>query len=94
MVDEFKKHKTLGELILIDRVTDMTSACGVVEEVHTEETGLYEGRIDRNVRAAIKGQKAIIVPFAAQEISLSRWRRSSASMDVTHTCTLQISARM
>ena len=46
VVDEFKKHKTLGELILIDRVTDMTSACGVVEEVHTEETGLYEGRID------------------------------------------------
>lgn len=27
VVDEFKKHKTLGELILIDRVTDMTSAC-------------------------------------------------------------------
>ena len=69
VVDEFKKHKTLGELILIDRVTDMTSACGVVEEVHTEETGLYEGRIDRNVRAAIKGQKAIIVPFAAGNVT-------------------------
>ena len=69
VVDEFKKHKTLGELILIDRVTDMTSACGVVEEVHTEETGLYEGRIDRNVRAAIKGQKAVIVPFAAGNVT-------------------------
>ena len=30
-VDEFKKRKTLGELILIDRVSHMTSACGVVE---------------------------------------------------------------
>ena len=69
VVDEFKKHKTLGELILIDRVTDMTSACGVVEEVHTEETGLYEGRVDRNVRAAIKGQKAVIVPFAAGNVT-------------------------
>jgi sulfate adenylyltransferase subunit 1 len=29
--DQFEFHKTLGELILIDRVTDMTSACGVVE---------------------------------------------------------------
>lgn len=31
--DKFSAHKTLGELILIDRVTNMTSACGVVEEV-------------------------------------------------------------
>lgn len=31
VVDEFKKHKTMGELILIDRVSHMTSACGVVE---------------------------------------------------------------
>lgn len=30
-VDEFKKHKTMCELILIDRVSHMTSACGVVE---------------------------------------------------------------
>ena len=32
VVDKFDNHKTLGELILIDRVTKMTSACGVVEE--------------------------------------------------------------
>nr|WP_294669438.1 GTP-binding protein [uncultured Ruminococcus sp.] len=32
VVDKFDNHKTLGELILIDRVTNMTSACGVVEE--------------------------------------------------------------
>ncbi len=31
--DLFSNHKTLGEFILIDRVTNMTSACGVVEEV-------------------------------------------------------------
>lgn len=31
--DRFKSHKTLGELILIDRVTNMTSACGVVESL-------------------------------------------------------------
>lgn len=33
VVDLFSKHKTLGELILIDRVTNMTSVCGVVEAV-------------------------------------------------------------
>ena len=32
VIDEFKKHKTLGELILIDRISNMTSACGVVED--------------------------------------------------------------
>lgn len=30
-VDEFRRHKTMGELIFIDRVSHMTSACGVVE---------------------------------------------------------------
>ncbi|ABX42202.1 sulfate adenylyltransferase subunit 1 [Lachnoclostridium phytofermentans] len=37
VVDEFKKNKTLGELILIDRVSHMTSACGVVEYVEIGE---------------------------------------------------------
>ena len=35
--DKFENHKTLGELILIDRVTNMTSACGVVENVSEKE---------------------------------------------------------
>ena len=30
-LDAFSHHKTLGELIVIDRVSNMTSACGVVE---------------------------------------------------------------
>ena len=32
VIDEFAKHKTLGELILIDRISNMTSACGVVTD--------------------------------------------------------------
>lgn len=38
-VDEFKCHKTLGEFILIDRVSNMTSACGVVEKVSERAGG-------------------------------------------------------
>lgn len=41
-VDLFKNHKTLGELILIDRVTHMTSACGVVEELLSESKAKSE----------------------------------------------------
>ena len=72
VVDEFKNHKTLGEFILIDRVTNMTSACGVVQQVNTEETGLYEGRVDRHVRAAIKGQTAITGEFVQGENGVNR----------------------
>lgn len=36
-MDRFYEHKTLGELILIDRITNMTSACGVVENVFNNE---------------------------------------------------------
>jgi sulfate adenylyltransferase subunit 1 len=37
VLDEFTKHKTLGELILIDRVTNMTSACGVIADSTVDE---------------------------------------------------------
>ena len=37
VVDKFDAHKTLGELILIDRITNMTSACGVIEEVKNND---------------------------------------------------------
>lgn len=41
--DKFSEHKALGELILIDRVTNMTSACGVVRSL-AEKGG---GKTDR-----------------------------------------------
>lgn len=61
VVDTFNKHKTLGELILIDRITNMTSACGVVNQVYKEEAGLSSTVIDREVRSNWKGQRAITV---------------------------------
>ena len=50
----------------------MTSACGVVESIDIEETGVYEGRIDRNARAALKGQKAVTVVFDSRQRDVSR----------------------
>lgn len=37
VVDKFDSHKALGELILIDRITNMTSACGVIEDVYNND---------------------------------------------------------
>lgn len=52
-VDAFKAHKTLGEFILIDRVSHMTSACGIVndrldkgEQLYTFVNGNYKARGD------------------------------------------------
>lgn len=43
-IDTFRSHKALGELLLIDRVTNMTSACGVVEAIVRQED------VERSVR--------------------------------------------
>ena len=37
VLDEFDDHKALGELILIDRITNMTSACGVIKNSEVDE---------------------------------------------------------
>lgn len=47
VVDQFHNHKTLGELILIDRISNMTSACGVIESMKVngetkEEQAVFE----------------------------------------------------
>ena len=63
VADEFKDHKTLGELILIDRVTNMTSACGVVTELHADEDGLEEKKVNKKLRSALNGQSAVTVEF-------------------------------
>ena len=52
VADTFAAHKTLGELILIDRVTNMTSACGVVTELHADEDGLEEKKVNKKLRSA------------------------------------------
>ena len=63
VADTFAAHKILGELILIDRVTNMTSACGVVTELHADEDGLEEKKVNKKLRSALNGQSAVTVEF-------------------------------
>ena len=63
VADTFAAHKTLGELILIDRVTNMTSDCGVVTELHADEDGLEEKKVNKKLRSALNGQSAVTVEF-------------------------------
>lgn len=65
-IDRFNRHKASGELILIDRVTFMTSACGVVE--HYSRGGIItENRISPKTRSAAMGQKAITIIFRKED---------------------------
>jgi len=56
--DEFKNHKELGSFILIDRITNMTSACGVIEHALRRDDNLTWHNMDitRELRANQKGQ--------------------------------------
>ena len=65
VVDLFEKHKTLGELILIDRVTNMTSACGVVTKILADAEDSSDHVIDREARSNFKGQRALTMEFVA-----------------------------
>ena len=58
------------ELILIDRVTNMTSACGVVTEV--KEDGQEAGKKADQLRAVIKGQRAATIPFDLADDNITR----------------------
>ena len=63
--DTFKKHKDLGCFILIDRVTNMTSACGVVEHSLRRSENLTWQKLDitREIRAQKMGQKPVTIWF-------------------------------
>ncbi len=61
--DEFKNHKELGGFILIDRITNMTSACGVVEHSLRRDDNLTWHNMDitRKLRAEQKAQKPVTI---------------------------------
>lgn len=63
VADEFKNHKVQGELILIDRITNMTSACGVITAVHSNDGKVHVTNVDSQKRAIQKGQSAKVFEF-------------------------------
>lgn len=67
VIDVFKKHRTLGELILIDRVSNMTSACGVVTQLYKSDNANTVTEIDRETRSQWKSQRAITVELPLSE---------------------------
>ncbi len=71
VVDDFAKHRTMGEFIFIDRITNMTSACGVVTGV-LEENGLSDRKVTRETRSALKGQTPVTVAFPVGQNGITK----------------------
>lgn len=67
--DIFSSHKTLGELILIDRVTNMTSACGVVENL--SEKGGSSGSKASFIFEGLEARGDIFEEFYYDDASLN-----------------------
>lgn len=63
--DTFERHKALGCFILIDRVTNMTSACGVIRHsLRRSENLVWQKQdITREIRAGKMGQKPLTLWF-------------------------------
>lgn len=63
--DTFARHKGVGSFILIDRITNMTSACGIIEHSLRRSENIVWQKLDitREIRAAKMEQKPLTLWF-------------------------------
>ena len=63
--DVFSSHRTMGEFIMIDRISNMTSACGVIEHPLRRADNLtwQQTDIDRTIRSTKMNQKPVTLWF-------------------------------
>ena len=92
--DTFEKHRTMGEFILIDRITTMTSACGTVLHPlrRSENLTWQELDITRDMRAASLNQKPKTLWFTglsgAGKSTLANAVEKNLSLQGKHTMLL------
>ena len=70
VADTFENHRTLGELILIDRVTNRTSACGVITAAEESAQGGVR-RLNEYLRLTLKGQHPVAAVFLKEKDAVS-----------------------
>ena len=70
VLDTFSRHRTQGELILIDRISNMTAACGVVREIPDVNEKRHFAA-NQQMRSALNWQAPLAVAFEPQRDGLS-----------------------
>ncbi len=85
--DTFKRHRELGSFILIDRVTNMTSACGVIEHSLRRSDNVTWQKLDitREFRAKRLGQRPVTLWFTG----LSGAGKSALANEIEKALTVQ-----
>ena len=65
VADTFTNHRALGELILIDRVSFHTAACGVIETVaeSSSESRIGDKTVNEYLRISLKSQNPVTALF-------------------------------
>ncbi|RKM57873.1 adenylyl-sulfate kinase [Butyrivibrio sp. CB08] len=63
--DKFASHRVMGEFIMIDRISNMTSACGVIDHSLRRSDNLtwQKTDLDREIRSAKMNQKPMTLWF-------------------------------
>lgn len=61
----FASYRTMGELILIDRISNMTSACGVIRSLGDKKKVRHHA--DRESRSALNWQTPAVIEFDPEE---------------------------
>lgn len=84
--DKFENHKAVGSYILIDRVTNMTSACGIINHSLRRSENLVWQKMDitRDLRAEKLGQKPMTLWFTG----LSGAGKSSLANEIEKILTI------
>lgn len=70
VLDTFDHHRTQGELILIDRISNMTSACGVVREI-PDGAEKRHFAANQQMRSALNWQAPLAVAFEPAKDGIS-----------------------
>ncbi len=65
VLDQFSRHRTLGELLIVDRVSNATSACGVIERAE-----VARNRQLRTVTPAMRAAQKKQTPYVVRTASL------------------------
>ena len=92
--DKFSEHRAMGRFIMIDRISNMTSACGVVMKpnLRSEQLFYQELDINRSIRAENLGQTPATLWFTglsgAGKSTLANLLEKKLSVEGKHTMLL------
>jgi sulfate adenylyltransferase subunit 1 len=82
VVDQFNAHKTLGELILVDRITNMTSACGVVETISSVSEAHEEHSVFQYEGLSARGDIFEEFYYNLESLTISKYKLEDQSFTV------------